>query len=307
MSYTLGPDHFMSAFVEDKQVQELFGVSADMSAMIAFEKALTLALDRWGLTPLDHAQQITDVLDTFTPDMDAIYSAYKRDGITPPSLVNQVRAQLNDDCKSSFHFGATSQDLVDTSLMMRMRDSVAIVAKNLQTLSLQLNELASSHSNERVLSARTRMQNALPISVPEKIGNWQSQIEGMLDSTPQTFLLQLGGPEGAARKFGAAYHDIVNDMSITLDLTPAKHVWHTDRRPVTSIAFWFSQVSTVMGKISLDVLLMVQSDVGEVSLKGGGSSSAMQHKKNPVLAEVILAQAGYCHTQFSPNEKGSRS
>ncbi|MGY8843083.1 MAG: lyase family protein, partial [Burkholderiales bacterium] len=207
--------------------------------------------------------------------------------------------QLNDECKTNFHYGVTSQDLIDTSLMIRMRDSVAIVSQNLQNLNLKLKELASSHSNERVLMARTRMQNALPISVPEKIGNWRSQIEVLLASTPKIFLLQLGGPEGAARKFGASHHDISNDMASTLGLTAAKHVWHTDRQQVTNICFWFTQAATVMGKIAQDILSMAQSDVGEVRIEGGGSSSAMKHKKNPVLAEIILAQARYCHTQMS--------
>jgi 3-carboxy-cis,cis-muconate cycloisomerase len=299
MSYAIGSGHFMFAFSQEKNVQEIFSVNSDMSAMIDFEKALTIALGRCGLIPSQNVQQIMDVLDKFVPDMDDIQIGFKRDGVAPPSLVHQVRNQLNDECKTSFHYGTTSQDLIDTSLMMRMRDSVAIVSQSLQNLNLKLKELASSHTNEKVLMARTRMQNALPISVPEKIGNWCSQIEVLLASTPQIFLLQLGGPEGAVRKFGASYHDISNDMASTLGLTAAKHVWHTDRQQVTNICFWFTQAATVMGKIAQDVLFMVQSDVGEARIEGGGSSSAMKHKKNPVLAEVILAQARYCHTQMS--------
>jgi len=299
MSYAIGSGHLMFAFSQEKNVQEIFSVSSDMSAMINFEKALTVALGRCGLIPSQNAQQIMDVLDKFVPDMDDIRIGFKRDGVAPPALVHQVRKRLNDECKTNFHYGVTSQDLIDTSLMIRMRDSVAIVSQNLQNLNLKLKELASSHSNERVLMARTRMQNALPISVPEKIGNWRSQIEVLLASTPKTFLLQLGGPEGAARKFGASHHDIFNDMASTLGLTVAKHVWHTDRQQVTNICFWFTQAATVMGKIAQDILSMAQSDVGEVRIDGGGSSSAMKHKKNPVLAEIILAQARYCHAQMS--------
>ena len=299
MSYAIGAGHFMFAFSGEKNIQEIFSVNSDMSAMIAFEKALTIALGRYGLIPSKDAQQIMDVLDKFVPDMDDIQIGFKRDGVAPPTLVHQVRNQLNQAYKTSFHYGTTSQDLIDTSLMMRMRDSVAIVSQNLQNLNLKLKELASSHSNEKVLVARTRMQNALPISVPEKIGNWCSPIEALLTSAPQTFLLQLGGPEGAARKFGASYHDICKDMASTLGLTAAKHAWHTDRQQVTNICFWFTQAATVMGKIAQDVLFMAQSDVGEARIEGGGSSSVMEHKKNPVLAEVILAQAHYCHTQMS--------
>ena len=299
MSYAIGSGHLMFAFSQEKNVQELFSVNTDMSAMIAFEKALTTALSRYDLIPSKNAQQIMDVLDKFVPDMDNIQNEFKRDGVAPPALVHQIRNQLNDESKTSFHYGATSQDLIDTSVMMRMRDSVAIISQNLKDLNLKLKELASSHSNDKVLMARTRMQNALPISVPEKIGNWQSQIEVLLTSMPQKFFLQLGGPEGAARQFGDSYHDISNDMASTLGLTAAKHAWHTDRQQVTNICFWFTQAATVMGKIAQDVLFMAQSNVGEARIEDGGSSSAMNHKKNPVLAEVILAQAQYCHTQMS--------
>ena len=299
MSYAIGSDNLMLVFSQDKNVQECFSVKSDMAAMIAFEKALTSALARCDVISLKDAQEIINVLENFEPDMDQIQIEFKRDAVVPPVLVKQIRKKLNDEYQAGFHHGTTSQDLIDTSLMMRMKDSVAIVSRNLKILELKLKELAASHSDERILTARTRMQNALPISVPEKIGNWRSQIESLLISMPQTFLLQLGGPEGAAREYGANYHDISSTMASILELTPPKHAWHTDRQQLTSICFWFTQVATAMGKISQDLLFMAQSDVAEVRLEGGGSSSAMKHKKNPVLAEVILAQAQYCHTQMS--------
>ncbi len=299
MSYAAGSDTWMSTFSQDKSVQACFSVNADMNAMIAFEKALTRALERCGVIPSEDAQHIIDVVDKFEPDMNDLRVMFKRDGVVPPGLVKQIRDELRSEYKASFHYGTTSQDLVDTSLMMRMRDSVVILSENLKNLNLELKNLASSHSDERVLMARTRMQNALPISVPEKIGFWQSQIERLLGSMPATFLLQLGGPEGAVRKFTTNYQDISNDMASALGLTAAKDVWHTDRQPVTNICFWFTQVATVMGKIAQDVLVMVQNEVGEASLTDGGSSSVMEHKKNPVLAEVILAQTRYCHTQMN--------
>ena len=299
MSYAIGPDNFMFAFSQDNSVQECFSVNSDMHAMIGFEKALTSALGRYGVIPLESMQHIIDVLDRFEPDIDELRVMFKRDGVVPPALVKQIRDELKNEYKTNFHYGTTSQDLVDTSLMMRMRDSVAIVCQNLKNLDVELKKLTSSHSDEKVLMARTRMQTALPISVPEKIGFWRSQIEALLGSKPETFLLQLGGPEGVARKFGTNYQNIANDMSSTLGLTASKHIWHTDRQPITNICFWFTQVASVMGKIAQDVLFMVQSEVDEARLKGGGSSSVMKHKNNPVLAEVVVAQTRYCHAQMS--------
>ena len=305
MSYAIGPGHFMTVFSREESIQELFSVQSDVLAMIAFERALALALGRFELISSKSATRIVGVLDDFRPDMEDLRTGFKRDGVASPNLVNQIRNQLNDEDKSNFHYGTTSQDLTDTSLMMRMRDGVASMSQNIKLLNLKLEGLATSYSGERVLMARTRMQNALPISVPEKLGNWCAQLEGLISTMPQKFLLQLGGGEGAARKFGASYDDITSDMASTLDLTAAKHVWHTDRQSVTNICFWFSQVSTVMGKIAQDVLFMAQTDIGEARIEGGGFSSAMPHKKNPVLAEIILAQTHYCHTQMSGLNRAS--
>lgn len=299
MSYTFGPEALISLLFSDSQIEPLFSQAADVSAMLAFEKALAVAQSKCNLIPALHGQKIADCVDAFEPEMDALKIAFQRDGVVPPSLVAQIRTQLDEALHASFHFGTTSQDLVDTSLMIRLKKAVAIVADRLCVLDRSLATLSNAHSDDLVLVGRTRSQNALPISIPEKIGNWRAQIASAQTAIPQFFPIQLGGPEGAARKFGESYQEVLQDMANMLDLDPANHHWHTDRLPINNIAFWLSQTANVMGKIGQDILMMAQSDVAEVRLAGGGSSSAMPHKQNPVAAEVLVAKARYCQAQMN--------
>lgn len=298
MSYTIGSDAFIRAFNKDIELERFFSTGADMSAMLDFEKSLARAQSMAGLIPHDHGALIASVLDNFEPNLEQLHKEFARDGVVPPSFVRQISQILPSEIKQSFHLGVTSQDLIDTSLMIRLRRCLACYDNRIRALDERLSALALKHAGARVLQARTRMQNALPISVPEKIMSWRSQLSNLMKAMPTTFPLQLGGPEGAARKFGQAYQDVQAAMAQELGLDVPQHHWQTDRSTVMIIAFWCSQVASVAGKIAQDILFMVQTDVGEVTLESGGASSAMPHKKNPVLPEIIVAQARYCHAQM---------
>lgn len=299
MSYTVGSDAFLSAFNKDAELEALFSIDADLSAMLDFERCLATAQSDAGLILNDHEKSILTALQQFDPDLDSIQESFAQDGVSPPSLIKQIRGSLQADVQQYFHFGATSQDLIDTSLMIRLKRCVSILENRVVTLDDKLASITQDQSDERVLQARTRMQNALPISIPEKIAGWRAQLSDLLNSKPEVFPLQLGGPEGAARKFAGAYQEVVTAMASELKLDAPNHHWQTNRQPVTTIAFWCCQVASVVGKLATDILIMVQTDVGEVGLSGGGSSSAMAHKKNPVLAEIVVAQSRYCQIQMN--------
>ncbi|MEP3278037.1 MAG: lyase family protein [Stappiaceae bacterium] len=299
MSYSLGSDAMLNLFTDDSIMGEQFSFSADLSAMIDFERALARAEGSAGLISSDHAGRIAEALDAFEPDYEALRAGFLKDGAAPPSLVAQIRQALDPDIRSSFHFGGTSQDLMDTSLMVRLKRCVALSTTRLKALDDRLALLADCYSDELKLQARTRMQIALPISVREKIRNWRTPISRLSTTKPTSFPLQLGGPEGEARKLGAHYAEIAGAMAEMLGLDAPENHWQTDRQPLMGIAFWFSQIASAMGKIGQDVLFMCQSEVGEARLAGGGSSSAMPHKQNPVRAEIVVALARYCQTQMN--------
>lgn len=299
MSYTTGPTAPLGAFCNDDEIEALFTLDADLKQMIAYETALAKAQATAGLISKNEAEAIEQALASFSPDKAALLNKFHTDGVTPPALVAQMRACLEEPHNSKLHNGATSQDLIDTSAIIRLKKAVDLCAERTQSLLDQLETLAKQQSNKQSLQARTRMQNALPISVPEKIANWQQPLLQLLASKPTDFPLQLGGPEGALRHMQDDYETIAPMMAKSLGINAPTHHWQTNRQPILNIAFWFTNQASTMGKIASDILIMVQTEVQEVRLETGGSSSAMPHKVNPVLAEIILAQARYCQTQMS--------
>lgn len=305
MSYTIGPDAPLNAFNNDQEIEALFTLKADIQAMLKFETSLVAAQAQIGVVSKDHAEEIKAVIAGIALDETELAADFHNDGVLPPSLVRQVRTSLGDDLHADFHFGATSQDLVDSSVMMRLRKTVELVEKRLDNLSDALDDLVGRSAKGQILNARTRMQNALPISASEKVENWKSQISNLKRAKPDYFPIQLGGPEGAARKFGEPYDALCKAVADSLGLHAPHHHWQTDRQPLLAIASWFSSVATFMGKIGQDILMMAQTEIGEITLESRGQSSAMPHKKNPVLAEIIVAQARYCHAQMSGLQSAS--
>lgn len=299
MSYSLGADALLNGLNSDLEMEAFLSHGADVRAMLKFERVLATAQEASKLIPDGHAKIICDHIDQFVVDEAALMERFVTDGVAPPALISQLKIGLKCDVASSLHYGATSQDLIDTSIMLRLKNCVELMVLRLSDVLQTLDEMASNYSDDRVLIARTRMQNAFPISVPEKLQNWRSQILDLLNSQPSYFPLQLGGPEGAARKFDIYYADVAQQMAELLDLDYSENQWHTNRQALNDIAFWMCKTATTTGKIAQDVLMMVQSDVGEVKLASFGQSSAMPHKQNPVLAEVILAQARFCQVQMN--------
>jgi len=299
MSYSLGNNAPVEALLFDAEIQSVLSFEADIVQMLAFEVELAKAQAGVGLISDAAAAKISEAIACFSPDMDALQSRFAIDGVAVPTLVSQVRSKLDDTTKGHFHLGATSQDLVDTSAMIRLKKAVEICTTRLKKLDNILSEISSGQIGNGRLHARTRMQNALPISVSEKIENWRAPLERLLKERPQYFPLQLGGPEGAARAFGDQHAKVSSAMAAALEINAPARQWHTDRHPIVAIGQWFTSVATALGKTAQDILIMVQNDVAEAKLAGGGSSSAMPHKTNPVLAEIIVAQARYCQAQMA--------
>ena len=109
----------------------------------------------------------------------------------------------------------------------------------------------------------------------------------------------MGGPDGTAAAFGEHYPQIVEAMASELGLSARDYHWQTNRKPLQDVVFWLVSTANGLGKIGQDILIMAQSEIREISLKGAGGSSSMAHKQNPVAAEFLVAQARYCQVQAS--------
>lgn len=280
------------ALLDDPEMAALFSAAADIAAMRRVEAALAAAQVRVGVIGEAAGKAIAEACASAVLDEDALVAGLRRDGVIAPELVRQLRGAIAPPHDAVFHRGVTSQDLVDTSLMLRLRQAVALMAPRLQAIIAELGALSAAHG-DRMMMARTRYQDALPVAFKDRIESWRAPLRTLVAAAPTSFPLQLGGPVGVRRAaFGPEAGAIAAAMAAELQLSCPDRAWHTDRRPVAAIADWFSQGATALGKLGQDAALMAQTPVAEIALPGGGSS-AMAHKKNPVGAELLVTLARY--------------
>lgn len=195
------------------------------------------------------------------------------------ALVDALRA-ANPDV--DIHTGLTSQDVVDTALMLLLRDGVQHVLDSVNRALAGLEDLDSRYG-QIPLVGRTLTQWALPITLGHKLSSWSVDLsEAACDLTNLSFPVQVGGPVGLDHDSRAIAEE--------LKLAPA-NPWHTHRRPITRAGDALVAVTDACGHLARDVLTLTRPEIGELSVKGGGTSSSMPHKANPVLAVLVRRAA----------------
>ncbi len=283
----------LSALLGDEQVAGHFSVAADIRAMLDFESALARAQASAGLIPADAATRIAAVCDEFSPDLGDLARGAARDGVVAPALVKALREKVGAPHGAHVHRGATSQDVIDTSLILRIKPVLAIFGERLLGLTASLRALEVSQGAVRLMG-RTRMQRAMPIRASDKLRGWREPLERHLarlaELRPRLLVVQFGGAVGVRGDLEDKGEAIAAELATLLRLG-AGPCWHVERDALAEFAAWTSLVAGSLGKIGADVALMAQNEIGEVKLADGGRSSAMPHKSNPVRAETLVALA----------------
>ena len=285
----------LSALVGDPETEAQFTDEADLAAMLRVESALAEAEATIGLIPAEHAARIAAACTSFQPDPISLAAGLARDGVVVPDLIRQLRAAVGEPYAQSLHRGATSQDIVDTSLILRLAPLLDLFDARITALDASLGAL-SARDGAVALMAQTRMQQALPFTVADKIETWRAPLARhrlrLGELRPRLMLLQLGGPVGTRAELGPEADAVAAHMARRLGLGDARP-WHSQRDGIVEFGSWLALVTGSLGKMGQDVALMVQNEVGSARLSGGGTSSAMAHKQNPVPAELLVTLARF--------------
>jgi 3-carboxy-cis,cis-muconate cycloisomerase len=285
----------LSALTGDPAIEALFTDEADIGAMLAFEAALAETEAEAGFVPPEAAAAIVTACKEFSPDWGQLAAGMAKDGVVVPALVAALRAALPEPHLEWLHYGATSQDAVDTSLVIRLTSAVAELGKRLDAIIVQLADLRAEQGATRLM-AQTRMQRALPFTALDKIEDWMHPLERhserLAQLKPRLLVVQIGGPVGNRDVFGDKGDEIAAALAVRLGLRPVTP-WHNGRDGIAEFAGWLSMVTGALGKVGQDVALMAQNEIGAVKLASGGASSAMPHKNNPIGAEVLVALARF--------------
>ena len=277
----------------DAEMQALWSPEAQLAHYTAFEVALAHALEAAGRVPPGHGAAAAATLEACVIDPASLAEDVAHDGLPIPALVRRWRA-ADPAHKDAIHYGATSQDVMDTALALTLKSVSDLLAQRLGTLDGALGGL-EERFGDRPLMGRTRMQAALPIRVADRLRDWHAPLAAQahrLDAARAGVeRLQLGGAVGTRHGFGDKGQAIAEAMAARLDLSGSDHAWHSDRGGVAHYAACLAGLSGTLGKMGQDIALMAQQGLDDIRIAGGGGSSAMPHKSNPVLAELLVTLA----------------
>jgi 3-carboxy-cis,cis-muconate cycloisomerase len=277
-----------------------FGPQAFLRAMLAFEAGLAHAQAAEGLIPGRDAEAIAAACATIVIDIEVLVTEAKKSATLAVPLVARLRAEVgrrSADAARHVHFGATSQDVLDTANALCLKACLEEADRSLEAAVRSLARRASEHRATPMLG-RTLMQPALPITAGLKIARWAAALdddrERLADAQAEGLAVQLGGPVGALEPFGGKGPAVRHRLATRLGLADSI-AWHVHRNAWIDLLGRIGQVVLTAGKIARDISLAMQPEVGEMResapREGVGASSAMPHKRNPVACAHALAAA----------------
>lgn len=294
MAFSLFDHPFFSTLLRHDEIDELFSPAAEIAAMLRFELALAEVEAAFGVIPKEAGAEIVKSIRRCQPSADSLADGIRRDGVVGPALVDDLRLNVPEIHRRFVHFGATSQDVIDSGLILRLKQALTLMRQDLETVIARLDSL-SSEQGDTLIMGRTRMQRALPITFAERIATWKGplirQLEALDGLEHHVLAVQFGGAVGTLDKLGDQGAEVRTALAKHLDLTDPGRPWHAERDRIADLANWLAKISGSLGKIGQDLALMTQNEIGEAKLADSGSSSTMPHKQNPVQAEILITLA----------------
>ena len=280
----------------DGEVSALLTDEALVRALVEVEIALARAEARIGVIPESAAQKIAKVRADKV-DIEALAQGAARSGFPIIALVQELRKQVGPDAAPFVHWGATTQDIMDTACVLQLRAAIKVLRARLGELARHLSALADRH-RDTVLAGRTHGQQALPITFGLKVATWIAplvrHVERLVEISPRLLVLQFGGAAGTLAALADKGLQVTSELAKELKLGVPLMPWHAQRDNFVEFAGWLSLVTGSLGKMAEDIILLAQTEVGEAGESaetGRGGSSTMPQKSNPITSELIIAAA----------------
>lgn len=281
-------------------VEKVFTNRATLQGMLDFEAALARAEARAGFIPVSAAAAIGAKCRAELYDMTALARAAASAGNLAIPLIKQLAilvSQKEKEAARYVHWGATSQDAIDTGRVLQLRQALSSISAEFDLLAALLADLAHKHRST-LLAARTWMQQALPTTFGFQLAGWLDAIDRhrarLAETQARCLVLQFGGAVGTLAALGARGLDVAAMLAKELQLPVPELSWHSHRDRMAEIATTLGLCTGTLGKIARDISLHMQTEVAEVfepASEGRGGSSTMPHKRNPITCAVILSAA----------------
>jgi len=277
-------------------MRSVFDDQATVARYVETEVALAVVQGRLGIIPEQAAQAIAERADASKIDLPVLKAETEIVGYPILPLVHQL-AKICGPEGEYLHWGATTQDIMDTATVLQVRDALELVEKDLEAVDALLAGLAERY-RDTPMAGRTHLQHALPITFGYKAAVWLLAIrrnrERLEQLKPRVLVGQLGGAAGTLASLGDQGMAVSAALMEELQLSSAPITWHVARDGLAEAVQFLGLVTSSLGKIALDVMLMMTNELGEAFepfVKGRGASSTMPQKRNPISCELMWSAA----------------
>ncbi|MCU7249692.1 3-carboxy-cis,cis-muconate cycloisomerase [Pseudomonas koreensis] len=305
-------NQLFDAYFTARDMREVFCDHGRVQAMLDVEAALARAEARVGLIPATAVGPIENACDASLYDFAALGEAIATAGNSAIPLVKALGRQIaaaDAEAERYVHLGATSQDVMDSGLVLQLRQALTLIENDLAQLADSLATQAQRHA-ATPLAGRTWLQHATPVTLGMKIAGWLGAVtrsrQRLRELKPRLLVLQFGGASGTLAALGEQALPIARALAEELQLSLPEQPWHTQRDRIVEFGAVLGLIAGSLGKLGRDISLLMQTEAAEVfepSAPGKGGSSTMPHKRNPVGAAVLIGAAtrvpGLVSTLFS--------
>jgi 3-carboxy-cis,cis-muconate cycloisomerase len=281
-------------------MQSIFSDRNTIQRMLDVEAALARALAVEDVIPQMAVAAIVSSCRADLMDADALTKSLSSAGNLAIPLVKQLTAAVantDPDAARYVHWGATSQDVIDSGRVLQLRDAIDLITTDLAALADNLASLAHQH-RATIMMGRTWMQHAQPTTLGLKIAGWLDAImrhqDRLQELRTRVCVLQFGGAAGTLASLGDSGLTVATALAKDLSLALPALPWHTHRDRMGEVATTFGLLTGTLGKIARDISLHAQTEIAELAeplVQGRGGSSTMPHKRNPVACSAVLACA----------------
>lgn len=307
MMHSLWHNDIYGELFSDKACAELFGTKKQFAQLLKVEAAWSIALGSSKSANSALANKVADKILATAIDAAALRQGVFQDGIAIPTLVKLIKQHLSTEEQNYFHQGLTSQDVIDTSLILTLQAFRELLNERLNDLQEGFKSLKQQFSQNSIM-AYTRMQAALPTDAGHLIEQWQRPIATLTNdinaSKAYLDVIQYGGAIGDRNGTIDQQHNddetsIAKHFAAQLNLQDIGYAWHTDRTKIIKFAHCLYRLCQATGKIGTDIAFMAALGEQQISLATGGNSSAMAHKNNPIHAEALSSLASMAAMQIN--------
>lgn len=296
MAASLHDSAIYRGLMHDPEIRALFTDTAEVRSMLLVEGALARAQGECGAIPELSAAAIHRASLELPVDPGGLSDQTGADGVPVPALVARFREAMQAPEHAQWvHFGATSQDILDTALVLRLRQVLAICEARAIATAAALGRLARAHA-DTPMAGRTWGQVATPTSFGAVAAGWGGPLLDLLEELPalrdRVLRVSLSGAAGTLSAMGDKGAAVRAALARGLALADPGGSWHTDRTGLAALSGWAVRVTATLGRMGADLALMSRSGTEEVVLPAAGGSSTMPQKRNPVMPSLLQALAG---------------